>query len=468
MAKYTEIPLSLKVVEKEPLDAKEKVQTLAEAQRNAYNGYQCFVTELNHRIEFVELNGELVYRTIGGYTHPETHPASIIEQDANHRFITDTERTKLQGLENYQHPETHPASIIEQDASHRFATDAEKASWNDKYSRNEVDNKFTAFTEEIDWKEAVDTFDEIYTTYPTPEHGWTVYVRSENKKYTYNGEVWVNTSSGEIPLATHELNGLLSATDKAKLDTIEPNANDYLHPETHPASMIEESSTRRFVTATGLSRVNQLTVDGLGYLNSGSTMSYPYLEVNVRKRNTIGVKIPKSIEIYLKFPWGDAEAMRFRRYSPHLVVLYKKHVRGFVADPKTYRNKENRTKYAIASNNQDRHSPSINQLIGYDNFNSHYPFFSVTVDDLFALKGSKNDNSVYINRSARFGRRYKEMSLSNSLMTTRYWRGAFAIAIYSNIGVRTVLPNMVYFRVGYQIRDLAPSGKTIADYFVLE
>jgi len=167
-------------------------------------------------------------------------------------LLSPADKQKLDGVaenaNNYTHPDKHPASIIEETPEMRFVSDAEKTSWNDKYSRNEVDNKFTAFTEEIDWKEAVDTFDEIYTTYPTPEHGWTVYVRSENKKYTYNGDVWVNTSSGEIPLATQELNGLLSATDKAKLDTIEANANSYTHPSTHPASIIEESTTKRFVT----------------------------------------------------------------------------------------------------------------------------------------------------------------------------------------------------------------------------
>lgn len=31
---------------------------------------------------------------------------------------------------NYEHPLTHPASMIEEDTTHRFVTDAEKTSWN--------------------------------------------------------------------------------------------------------------------------------------------------------------------------------------------------------------------------------------------------------------------------------------------------------------------------------------------------
>ncbi|WP_419507156.1 hypothetical protein [Alistipes communis] len=51
---------------------------------------------------------------------------------------TSEEKAKLAGVaagaNNYQHPATHPATMIEQDASHRFVTDAEKTTWNGKAS----------------------------------------------------------------------------------------------------------------------------------------------------------------------------------------------------------------------------------------------------------------------------------------------------------------------------------------------
>lgn len=97
------------------------------------------------------------------YVHPANHPASIITQDANNRFVTDAEKitwnakapttavttstnglmiaadkTKLDGIaesaNNYTHPANHPASIITQDSSNRFVTDAEKSTWNAKLS----------------------------------------------------------------------------------------------------------------------------------------------------------------------------------------------------------------------------------------------------------------------------------------------------------------------------------------------
>lgn len=41
-------------------------------------------------------------------------------------------KAKLEGITGYIHPDNHPATMITQDATHRFATDAEKAAWNAK------------------------------------------------------------------------------------------------------------------------------------------------------------------------------------------------------------------------------------------------------------------------------------------------------------------------------------------------
>lgn len=41
-------------------------------------------------------------------------------------------KAKLEGITGYVHPASHPATMITEDATHRFATDAEKAAWNAK------------------------------------------------------------------------------------------------------------------------------------------------------------------------------------------------------------------------------------------------------------------------------------------------------------------------------------------------
>lgn len=48
--------------------------------------------------------------------------------------------------------------------------------------------------------------------------------------------------------ATQNTAGLMSSTDKSKLDGIATGANNYTHPSTHAASMITEDFTHRFVT----------------------------------------------------------------------------------------------------------------------------------------------------------------------------------------------------------------------------
>ena len=147
---------------------------------------------------------------------------------------TTTEKNKLAGIEdnanNYIHPSTHPASIITQDSTHRFVTDVEKQTYEDKYTKNEVDNKLSALETKIDWKESVETYDDIETTYPSPEDGWTVNVNDTDITYRYDGTSWIAISANSIPLATSNVDGKMSKTDKAKLDGIASGANNYAHP----------------------------------------------------------------------------------------------------------------------------------------------------------------------------------------------------------------------------------------------
>ena len=59
-----------------------------------------------------------------------------------------------------------------------------------------------------------------------------------------------------ITTVTTSADGLMSKSDKSKLDGISANANNYTHPTTHDASIISESSTKRFVTDTEKSTWN--------------------------------------------------------------------------------------------------------------------------------------------------------------------------------------------------------------------
>lgn len=131
------------------IGAGEAAHALATAQANGFMS----------AADFTKLGN--VQQNANNYTHPATHPPSIIEQDTSNRFTTDAEKAawtgkastavvtttvnglmiaadkvKLNGIatsaNNYVHPATHPPSVIVQDVTNRFTTDAEKVAWNAK------------------------------------------------------------------------------------------------------------------------------------------------------------------------------------------------------------------------------------------------------------------------------------------------------------------------------------------------
>ena len=94
------------------------------------------------------------------------------------------------------------------------------------YTPNEVDNKFSALESAIDWKESVETYDDIAVTYPEPEDGWTINVKDTDYTYRYNGTEWIVISANAIPKATASVDGLLSKEDYVK------NNQAYAHSQT--------------------------------------------------------------------------------------------------------------------------------------------------------------------------------------------------------------------------------------------
>ena len=95
------------------------------------------------------------------------------------------------------------------------------------YTPNEVDNKLSALETNIDWKESVNTFNDIAAAYPNPQDGWTVNVKDTDYTYRYNGSEWVAISANAIPKATNNIDGLLSKEDHANYD--DANNKKHIH-----------------------------------------------------------------------------------------------------------------------------------------------------------------------------------------------------------------------------------------------
>ena len=95
-----------------------------------------------------------------------------------------------------------------------------KPKWDDKYTKAEIDNKISAVITNTAWKDAVSTFADLTTTYPSPQAGWTVYVDDTGETYRYDGSSWVRISSYNLPLATSTHDGRMAKEDKSFLDSV--------------------------------------------------------------------------------------------------------------------------------------------------------------------------------------------------------------------------------------------------------
>lgn len=62
----------------------------------------------------------------------------------------------------------------------------------------------------------------------------------------------------------------LTADEKTKLSGIEPNANNYIHPSSHPANIITEDSTHKFVTADEKTKLAGIEANANKYVHPDS------------------------------------------------------------------------------------------------------------------------------------------------------------------------------------------------------
>ena len=106
------------------------------------------------------------------------------------------------------------------------------------------------------WKASVPTFADIAKSYPTPKEGWTVSTDDTNTIYRYDAatSTWVDILKNNNSLATRTSAGLISPELFIKLSDFRP----YVHPDKHPADIIEETQEKRFVTQTMVQAWNAL------------------------------------------------------------------------------------------------------------------------------------------------------------------------------------------------------------------
>ena len=212
------------------------------------------------------------------YTHPVSHPASIIAQNDKMRFVSDEQiaswdgkasteiaeantkdglmskedKAKLDDIETgankYIHPSTHDAGMITQDATHRFVTDTEKATWDNKADKTVATVENDGLMSKTD-KSKLDGIAANANNYIHPaNHPATMITEDATHRFVSDAEKTTWNGKASTDVATTAANGLMSKEDKAKLNGIEDSANNYVHPANHPATMITEDASHRFIT----------------------------------------------------------------------------------------------------------------------------------------------------------------------------------------------------------------------------
>lgn len=148
----------------------------------------------------------------------EINRAKAAEKANADNITAESSRATAAENKNAEDIKAETARAESAEASVRSTINTNKPIWDDKYTRNEIDNKFSTLETAIDWKEAVNTFSDLATVYPKPNDGWTVNVKDTDYTYRWGGTEWIAISANAIPKATQDVDGLLSKEDKANYD----------------------------------------------------------------------------------------------------------------------------------------------------------------------------------------------------------------------------------------------------------
>ncbi|MDU3410117.1 head fiber protein [Clostridium sp.] len=81
-------------------------------------------------------------------------------------------------------------------------------------------------------------------------HPASVIVQDASNRFVTDTEKATWNGKADTTAVTTTTNGLMISTDKTKLDGVATGANNYTHPANHPSTIITQTATARFVTDT--------------------------------------------------------------------------------------------------------------------------------------------------------------------------------------------------------------------------
>nr|DAL80214.1 MAG TPA: structural protein [Caudoviricetes sp.] len=183
-------------------------------------------------------------QTLSGNLTTEVTRAKAAEKVNADNLTAETTRAKAAENTLTENLSAEKTRALAAEESIRGTIQSNKPGWDDKYTRNEVDNKFATLENAIDWKESVGTYADIAITYPDPQDGWTVNVKDTDYTYRYSGTAWVVISANAIPKATQSVDGLLTKEDKALYD--DSNSKKHTHSNKTTIDKLTETLLARW------------------------------------------------------------------------------------------------------------------------------------------------------------------------------------------------------------------------------
>ncbi len=168
---------------------------------------------------------------------------------------TTAEKEKLAGIasnaNNYVHPATHPASMIQLADGKNLQSVFDEAilvtDWDDAvkpgmyFSLSSAANKPPSLVGD-DWFGQVFAYDDRVKQILTHASSAPIGIERWVRSWWSSSQSW-SAWSQSFKNATSSSNGLMSSTDKAKLDGVESNANNYVHPTTSGNKHIPSGGT---------------------------------------------------------------------------------------------------------------------------------------------------------------------------------------------------------------------------------
>lgn len=167
-------------------------------------------------------------------------------------LLSKEDKYKLDSIEsgatNFSMPDSIDPQIIQQDETHRFITDKERIDWSNKASRNLATESLDGIMSKYD-KIKLNTIETNANYYVHPDtHEATVILQDATHRFVTDEQILAWNNKATAVLADGDNNGLLTKEDKIKLDSIETGANNYHLPDTLPPSIIAQDPNNRFIT----------------------------------------------------------------------------------------------------------------------------------------------------------------------------------------------------------------------------